>query len=77
MEKILQINVLLHQITTNGANGKKYKSDYRAILNWVIDKIKQDNNRNIQGGMNDFKEIMEEAKNEQTRDNTSNNTFGW
>lgn len=77
MEKILQINVLLYQITTNGANGKKYRSDYRAILNWVIDKIKQDNNRNIQGGMNDFKEIMEEVKNEQTRDNTSNNTFGW
>ena len=77
MEKILQINVLQHQITINGANGKKYKSDYRAILNWVIDKIKQDKNKNIQNGMNDFKEIMEEVKNEQTRDNTSNNTFGW
>ena len=25
-----------------GANGKKYKSDYRAILNWVIDKVKKD-----------------------------------
>jgi len=24
-----------------GANGKKYKSDYRAILNWVIDRVKQ------------------------------------
>lgn len=24
-----------------GANGKKYKSDYRAILNWVVDKVKQ------------------------------------
>lgn len=23
-----------------GSNGKKYKSDYRAILNWVIDKAK-------------------------------------
>jgi hypothetical protein len=23
-----------------GANGKKYKSDYRAILNWVVDKVK-------------------------------------
>lgn len=22
-----------------GANGKKYKSDYRAILNWVVDKV--------------------------------------
>ena len=25
-----------------GANGKKYKSDYRAILNWVITKVQQD-----------------------------------
>ncbi len=24
-----------------GANGKTYKSDYRAILNWVVDKVKQ------------------------------------
>ena len=26
-----------------GANGKQYKSDYRAILNWVIDKTKKEN----------------------------------
>lgn len=25
-----------------GANGKKYKDDYRAILNWVIDRVKKD-----------------------------------
>jgi membrane-associated HD superfamily phosphohydrolase len=25
-----------------GANGKKYKSDYLAILNWVIDRAKKD-----------------------------------
>jgi len=25
-----------------GSNGKKYKSDYMAILNWVIDKIKKE-----------------------------------
>lgn len=25
-----------------GANGKKYRSDYRAILSWVIDKVKQE-----------------------------------
>ena len=24
-----------------GASGKKYKSDYRAILNWVVDKVKK------------------------------------
>ena len=23
-----------------GAHGKKYKSDYRAILTWVVDKVK-------------------------------------
>lgn len=27
-----------------GANGKKYNSDYRAILNWVIDRYKKENN---------------------------------
>jgi hypothetical protein len=34
-----------------GANGKKYKSDYRAILNWVADKVKgEKNERTKQGG---------------------------
>lgn len=34
---------LFIQILDNykGANGKKYKDDYRAILNWVIDRAKQ------------------------------------
>jgi hypothetical protein len=33
-----------------GANGKKYKSDYRAILNWVVGKVKgEKNERNKQG----------------------------
>ena len=48
-----------------GANGKKYKSDYRAILNWVIDRVKQDNARNnlqTKNGINDFIELYEEAK---------------
>ena len=26
-----------------GSNGKKYKSDYRTILNWVVDEIKKNN----------------------------------
>lgn len=60
-----------------GANGKKYKSDYRAILNWVVDKVKQNSNKNSKGGMNDFKELWEEARYEQTGNNTSNNAFGW
>ncbi len=42
MEKDSQINVLQFLIIINGANGKKYKSDYRAILNWVVAKAKQD-----------------------------------
>ena len=29
-----------------GASGKTYKNDYRAILNWVVDRVKQDNTRN-------------------------------
>lgn len=28
-----------------GSSGKNYKSDYRAILNWVIDKAKEKNNK--------------------------------
>ncbi len=30
-----------------GASGKKYKSDYRAILKWVVDKVKQKNNSSM------------------------------
>lgn len=34
-----------------GANGKKYKSDYRAILNWVVGKVKgEKNERHQQSG---------------------------
>lgn len=28
-----------------GANGKKYKSDYRAILNWVVDKYNEESQK--------------------------------
>ncbi|MBR3163555.1 MAG: replisome organizer [Clostridia bacterium] len=28
-----------------GSSGKKYKSDYRAILNWVIDRVKEQRNK--------------------------------
>ena len=31
-----------------GANGRKYKSDYRAILSWVVDKIKKEKPREPQ-----------------------------
>ncbi len=47
-------------------------------MSWVVDKVKE--KHKIQsGGMNDFKELWEEARqaDEQTGDNTSNNSFGW
>ena len=28
-----------------GANGKKYKSDYRAILNWVVERVEREEKR--------------------------------
>lgn len=31
-----------------GSNGKKYKSDYRAILSWVVDKVKKEKPREPQ-----------------------------
>jgi len=77
MENTLQTNVLMFLITISGANGKKYNSDYRAILNWVVDRVKQDSakKQNINNGINDFKELMEEAKYEQSRNNKDNNIF--
>lgn len=61
-----------------GSSGKTYKSDYRAIGSWVVDEVKKKQfNSNSKGGINDFKELMEEARNEQRGNNTSNNPFGW
>lgn len=45
--------------------------------NWQgIFPLKEEN-KNNKNGINDFKELWEEAKNDQTGNNTSNNTFGW
>ena len=64
-----------------GANGKKYKSDYRAILSWVIDRAKQDNTKQIKQGkgkLDDFIEMYkQEVQNEQSGNNTSNNNTSW
>jgi hypothetical protein len=60
-----------------GATGKNYKSDYRAILSWVVDEIKEKRSKKSKGGIDDFKELMEEAKNEQRRNNTDSDPFGW
>ena len=63
-----------------GSSGKTYKSDYRAIVSWVIDEVKKKQcSQNSKGGMNDFKQLWEEAKqeDEQNGNSTGNNTFGW
>ena len=39
-----------------GANGKKYASDYRAILNWVVDKVKQEQVKIKQKNYNNFEQ---------------------
>ena len=39
-----------------GANGKRYKSDYRAILNWVVDKVKQEQVKAKQKNYNNFEQ---------------------
>jgi len=55
-----------------------------AILNQSIEHgwqtvypLKQLNNNTSKGSINDFKDLMKEAQNEQTGNNTSNNTFSW
>ena len=63
---------------TGNRLGKTYKSDYRAILSWVVDEIKKGQPINHQkGGMNDFIELMEEARNDKRGNNTSDNFIGW
>ena len=61
-----------------GSSGKDYKSDYRAILSWVVEEIKKGQPINHKkGGMNDFIELMEEARNDKRGNNTSDNFVGW
>ena len=40
-----------------GANGKKYDSDYRAILNWVVARYQSESK--VSGTANPFKAILE------------------
>ena len=62
-----------------GSHGKNYKSDYRAILSWVVDKANENNSKkqNKKNGIDDFKELWKEAQNEQTGNNPSNNFTSW
>ncbi len=64
----MQTNVLLFLITTKVVSGKTYKSDYRAILSWVVDKAQQ-KTKTQTGGMNDFIEMWKEAKEDEQSGN--------
>ena len=48
MEKVEEMVKVLDNY--KGANGKKYKSDYRAILNWVIDRVNGGGKNESHGG---------------------------
>lgn len=64
-----------------GNNDRNWKADFDFIMR--IDKataiLEGKYNNTSKGGMNDFKELWEEAKikDEQSGNNTSNNTFSW
>ena len=60
--------------------GYKAKSHYLCIKKWVVEAVnKQQNTKVVKGGMNDFKQLWEEARqeDEQNGNSASNNTFGW
>ena len=63
-----------------GQNDRKWKADFDFLMR--VDKatnILEGKYSSNKGGMDDFKELWEEArkKDEQSGNNTSNNTFGW
>lgn len=62
-----------------GKNDRHWKADFDFLMR--IDKatnvLEGKYNNNQKGGMNDFKELMKEAQNEQGGNNTSNNFTGW
>lgn len=63
-----------------GKNDKGWKADFDFLLR--IDKATnvlegKYSNTNFKGKLDDFKDLMEEAQDEQTRNNTNNNAFSW
>lgn len=62
-----------------GNNDRNWKADFDFIMRsdkaTAILEGKYSNMK--KGGMNDFKELWEEAQNEQARNDTSNNSFSW
>ena len=63
-----------------GKNDNGWKADFDFLMR--TDKATnvlegKYNSSKSENGINDFKELWEEARNDQTGNNTSNNTFGW
>ena len=53
-----------------GANNKKYASDYRAILNWVVDRYDEDLKKKPKTMLENLKDLYdEEVQSEQSRNN--------
>lgn len=79
LEKICKIANISEFLTGN--NDRSWKADFDFIMRsdkaTAILEGKYSNTK--KGGMNDFKELWEEArkKDEQSGNNASNNTFGW
>ena len=64
----------LYKLTTNVDEQVEILNN-SIMNNWQgIYPLKQEKQKN---GINDFKELWEEANNEQKRDNTGNNSFSW
>ena len=61
-----------------GNNNRKWRADFDFLMK--IDKatnvLEGKYSGNVKGGINDFKELMKEAQDEQSRNNTSNNFGG-
>ncbi|MDO5765622.1 MAG: hypothetical protein Q4P84_07995, partial [Elusimicrobiales bacterium] len=50
-----------------GSTGKKYKSDYRAILSWCVDRLQEDKCRGVKAGGgsgNVFMDMLREENSE-------------
>ena len=62
-----------------GANGKKYASDYRAILNWVVTKVEEEKKKVTPKSKLDgfLKLYNKEVQNEQSGSDTNNNNSCW
>lgn len=61
-----------------GKNDRKWKADFDFLMR--VDKATnalEGKYDNASGGMNDFKDLMKEAQDEQTRNDSSDNFIGW